>query len=238
MGERNDGRQAGGHADNEQEAAVFIGALEPAAVHGSKAGGNERGRAFATGGAARADRDGRGNHLERRNAVADFSCCAMVGGDDRVGAVAFRFRREGVDQEAGDEAAQCCRNRDQPVAVMTDDGRIDTAIVSEGCGQIMRDLAEEHCLRDSQEPAKKQRRTRARDAQDDDVGHATEFLLLARGEFGPGRHPVISYRDRLQADSMARRPTLLRQSLSDHGRPPGGRKFNCRFLRTPRRPAE
>jgi hypothetical protein len=131
-----DGRQAGGHADEDEESAFLVRSPGEFGVDGAEAGGNECGWAFASGRSTGADGDAGGNHFEDGNASADIAGEAMEGVDDGVRPVAFGLGRPGEDKESGDETADSGDEGNPPIEMGSGDG-----FWRNGIGHVWQDVA-------------------------------------------------------------------------------------------------
>ena len=69
---------------------------------------------FASAGAAGAERDGAGDDFYEGDARADDAGAIVVGVDGGIGAMAFGFGGQGVDDDAADEAAEGGDDEQEP----------------------------------------------------------------------------------------------------------------------------
>jgi hypothetical protein len=150
-GRAEDGGQAGRHPDEHQQPSVLVAAPGDGRVDGADAGADEGGRALAAGRSPRPDRDGRGDHLERRDPRSDESARPVERLHRRVGAVSLRLRGEAVDQDARDEAPQGRGQRDPPQAVRADHLTEDASLVRETGGGVPGEAREEHVRGEAQQ---------------------------------------------------------------------------------------
>lgn len=110
-------RQSRGHSHQEQQARLLHRAPHPAGVGGCYTGADQRGRSLAPRRAAGADGDRRSHGLDQRHPRPDHPVQVVKSIDDRIGAVAFGFRREAIHQEAGQQSAHGGGQGNEPEAV-------------------------------------------------------------------------------------------------------------------------
>ena len=151
-GRAEDGRKPGGHAGQHENAAFVFRAFDQRGIERTDGSGDERGRALAACGAARPDRDGGGYQLDGSHARTDESASAMEGCDGGIGAVALSLRREGKDQQPGQEAAKGGDEGDEPKSVRADD-LVETAAIGDRSRRMVAgEPVEEEGVRQPQHP--------------------------------------------------------------------------------------
>ena len=102
-----DGGNTGAHTGGHGNTAVFDGKMGDLCNKRAETGAHLRSRAFRTCAAAGADSNRRGDKLHIGDAPADVSVFIMVSVDSGIGAVAFSFRRQFINDKSGKQTAQC-----------------------------------------------------------------------------------------------------------------------------------
>jgi hypothetical protein len=100
---------------------------------------------------------------------------------DRVGPVAFRLRRQPLDQDAHDQAAERGSDRDQPQPVRTDDLRRTVAFVRQAWRVVARQHGEEEPVREAQEEREDLGAERAHHAEEERVVDEPALARFGRG---------------------------------------------------------
>src|SRR5579871_4434460 len=90
----------------QRNASVSYRQAQPAREQRAKSGRNLRSWPLAASAAAGTNGNGRGDQLNQRDAGTDAPLFIVKGGNGGVGAVPLGFWREGIDDEAAEQAAQ------------------------------------------------------------------------------------------------------------------------------------
>jgi hypothetical protein len=194
-----DGGEAGGHSGQDQQPLLAVGAVQPAGVAGREASGDEGGRAFAAGRAAGANGDGRGDHLERGYAPADRPVGPVECLDHGVSAVSLGFGREGVNDGAGDEAAQGGDDGNEPQAMRADGLLENAALIGQAGRGVTGEGDQEELLGEIEQPGEELRREAADDPEHDGVEEQARLVGALDGGCGFDRAGRLHCYSRIDA---------------------------------------
>ena len=116
QGRPEDGGNPCPHAGRHQDAALDRAQTQEVGQERTEAGPDLGNRPFSPPRATQADCQCTGDDLDQRYPRADLPLVAMVGGDDRIGAVPLCLGSEAKDQQPAKDASQGRHNQEQPGA--------------------------------------------------------------------------------------------------------------------------